>query len=163
MLKEPLIFLMIQPGSYFFDPSLARLGTAALVLPVVLTAGGILGYKRQTRSEGWGPVPYALAFYSMLIILWDFPSVERFLIAFLPLIAAGHWMSGGYLVKRIRLSLHDQNLKGERPAAVFLGAAVVAVLLSVSWFFWQAGVSLRRQNDLRASTLLQNVQAYSSP
>ncbi len=161
MLKEHLIFLMIQPGSYFFDPSLARLRTAALVLPVVLTAGVILGYKRQTRSEGWGPVPYALAFYSILIILWDFPSVERFLIPFLPLIAAGLWMEGRYLVKRIRLSLHDQNLKGERPAAVFLGAAVVAVLLSVSWFFWQGGVSLRRQSELRGSILQEKGEAYS--
>jgi hypothetical protein len=161
MLKEHLIFLMIQPGSYFFDPSLARLRTAALVLPVVLTAGVIFGYKRQTRSEGWGPVPYALAFYSVPILLWDFPSVERFLIPFLPLMAAGLWMEGRYLVQRIRPSLHDQNLKRERPAAVFLGAAVVAVVLSVSWFFWQGGVSLRRQSDLRGSILQEKREAYS--
>jgi len=84
MLKEHLIFLMIQPGSYFFDPYLARLGTVAFVLPVVLSAAVIRGYLRQTRDEGWGPVPYALAFYCIPILLWDYPSVERFLIPFLP-------------------------------------------------------------------------------
>ncbi len=161
MLKEHLIFLMIQPGSYFFDPYLARLGTLALVLPVVLSAGVMRGYCRQTRSEGWGPVPYALAFYSIPILLWDYPAVERFLIPFLPVIAAGLWMEGRYLIKRIWLSLRGRSLKAERPAALLLGAAVVVVVSSISWFFWHGLVSIRRQSDLRSSILHEKGEAYS--
>jgi hypothetical protein len=161
MLKDHFVRLIIQPGSYFVDPNFLRVRMLAVVLPVVLSAGVIRGYRRQTRSEGWGPVPYALAFYSIPIVLWDYPAVERFLIPFLPVIAAGLWMEGRYLVKRILLSLPDQNLKRERPAALFLGAAVIAVVLSVSWFFWEGGVSLRRESDLRGSILQEKREAYS--
>jgi hypothetical protein len=161
MLKENLILLLIQPGSYFLNPHLVRLEALAFVIPVVLSAGVIQGYRRQNVKEGWGPVPYALALYCIPILLWDYQVVERFLIPFLPLIAAGLWMEGRYLIKRIRLSLRDSSLKTERPAALFLGAAVVAVVLSVGWFFWQDGVSLRRQSDLRGLILQEKREAYA--
>jgi hypothetical protein len=102
-----------------------------------------------------------LAFYSIPLVLWDYPAVERFLIPFLPLIAAGLWMEGRYLVKRIRLSFRDPSLKTERPAALFLGAAVLVVVLSISWFFWRGVVAIRRQSDLRSSILQEKREAYS--
>lgn len=161
MLKGHFVLLMIQPGSYFFDAHAFGLESLAFVFPVVLSAGVIRGYRRQTRSEGWGPVPYALAFYSIPLVLWDYPAVERFLMPFLPLSAAGLWMEGRYLVKRIRLSFRDPSLKTERPATLFLGAAVVVVVLSINWYFWQSVVSIRRQSDLRSSILQEKREAYS--
>ncbi len=161
MLKGHLARLMIQPGMYFFDPRFVGLQTLPFVLPAMLSAGVMRGCWRQTRGAGWGPVPYALAFYSIPIILWDYPAVDRFLMPFLPLIAAGLWIEGRYLTKRIWLSLRDQSLITERPAALFLGAAVVIVVSSISWFFWQGAASIRQASDLRSSILQEKREAYS--
>src|SRR5439155_692090 len=137
VLNHNFVRLILQPGKYFFDPRFVGLRTLPFVLPGILSAGAIRGYYRQVRAEGWGPVPYALTFYCIAILLWDYPEFERFLMPFLPLMAAGLWIEGRYLMKRIGLALRDGSVNAERPAAIFLSAAVVVIFSSISWFFWR--------------------------
>jgi hypothetical protein len=161
ILKDNFVPLIIQPGKYFFDSRFVGLRTFPLVLPGVFSAGVIRGYCRQVSVEGWGPVPYALAFYSIPIALWDYPEFERFLMPFLPLMAAGLWIEGRYLTKRIWLALRDRSAKTERPIAIFLSTAVVLMVSTVGWFFWRGAVSIRRASEYRSSTVREKQEAYS--
>jgi hypothetical protein len=161
LLKENLISLMLQPGSYFVDPNFVRVKALAFVIPVTLSVGVALGYRRQTRSEGWGPVPFALAFYSIPIALWNYPSLDRFFIPFLPLVAAALWMEGRCLIQRLWLSFRDRNIKSERPAILFLSAAVAVVAFSITWFFWGGFVLIRERSNFRSSMLQEKREAYS--
>ncbi len=160
-LKDNFVRLILQPGKYFFDPRFVGLRTLPFVLPGILSAGAIRGYYRQIRAEGWGPVPYALTFYCMAIVLWDYPEFERFFMPFLPLMAAGLWIEGRYLMKRIGLALRDGSVNAERPAAIFLSAAVVVMFLNISWFFWRGAISIRRASELRSTMLQEKREAYS--
>jgi len=161
MLKDNVVRLMIQPGKYFFDDRFVGLQTLPFVLPGILAAGAIRGYFRQVGREGWGPVPYALTFYSIAIVPWDYAEFERFLMPFLPLMAAGLWIEAKYLTQHIWMSMRDQNAKTERTAAIFLGFAVLVLVSGIGWFFCRGTASIRRASELRGLTLKEKREAYS--
>jgi hypothetical protein len=160
MLKQNVITLMLQPGSYFIDPTFIGVAAVASVPAVVLSAAAIRGLLARISSGKWQPARYGLAFYFLPLVLWDYPSVQRFLILFLPLLVACVWLEVKRLLGRIRASLQATEPKEEKVAAVFLGAAVLALALGTGWSLWHGVTLVGRQSQLRAESLKEKREAY---
>ena len=161
ILKSGIWTTLTQPGSYFVDPTGVRPAIIAVVLLVLLSAIAIRGLIRQMQAGGAQPMHYALLFYLLPVMLWDYASAERFLIPFLPLIVAGMWIEAQHLIRMVRASTREQSGAEGRLAAGFfcLLACILLVGGAVSW----AGESrdLLRNSRLRGTLLEEKSQAYA--
>jgi hypothetical protein len=110
--------------------------------------------------EGWHPVHFALALYLFPVLIWDYPSPERFLIPFLPLIGAGMWLECSKMAREGYVSLHRQATVKEWSAAgvCILVTAAVALLAGVSW--WRGMGAIVDASNNRAAVLTDKREAY---
>jgi hypothetical protein len=161
LLKQNLILLLIQPGSYLVEPMFIHVGLLASVPAAVLSAGAIRGLLVKIDGGKWVPAHFALAFYVLPILLWDYPQVERFVIPFLPFFVAGIWLEAKWLIGRIQLSLRAQGLKKDGFAIVFLSLAIVAMIWSAGLSFQRGFAGVRRRSELRKEILTDKREAYS--
>ena len=151
---------LLQPGAYFVESQFIRPGPLALVFVVFLSAVAVRGLVRQVQTGGWHPVYFALVFYLLPVLIWDYSTVDRFLIPFLPLLGAGVGVEGRHLVNQIGVSLHKQGATGERIAAGFFCVAGAALLMAASVSWWREVGLFRRKSEDRAALLLEKREAY---
>jgi hypothetical protein len=128
-------FLVYQLGAYFID--LRQIGVSPLTIIVLalvcLTV--IRGLVRQIQTGGWHPVHFALAIYLIPVLIWDFPSPERFLVPFLTLFAAAIWIEARHLTDQMRISFRKSTPSQAWVSAVLCtgGVALVLYVAGVSW------------------------------
>jgi hypothetical protein len=128
------LYLGSQIPGYFLSPLFDKsllwwLIATPLVLWIVMA--GILG---QVRVSGWQPMHFALSFYIIMIICWDYPDSTRFLICFLPLFVGSFWLQGKKIVKR--LILESRSTEVSNKALSLAGAMGMAALtMCIAWNF----------------------------
>jgi hypothetical protein len=160
--KTNIRFVLYQLGAYFIELRHFHPAPLAITVLFILVCLVVLrGLLRQVQIGGWHPAHFALAFYLIPVLIWDYSSPERFLIPFLPLIGAAVWVECRNLSREIRVAFQKQEtVKGWIAAAVFVLVAA-AVMLS-------AGVSWRREiraiadtSERREALLTDKRDAYS--
>jgi len=163
LLKENLIVLLIQPGNYLVDPGLVRVLAAFASVPaVVLSAGAIRGgLLVRTRNGYWQPAHYALFFYVLPILMWNYSLAERFLIPFLPFFVGAIWLEGRLVIERMQASLRAQGLKKEGFAIVVLCLAIVGLMLGVALSFERGLILVRQNSERRGEILIDKREAYA--
>jgi 4-amino-4-deoxy-L-arabinose transferase-like glycosyltransferase len=161
MLKSNLSTTLLQPGSYFMEPSVIRPALLAVFVLVILSAVAIRGLFRQASEGGWQPIHLALAFYLLPVVLWDYANAERFLIPFLPLLVAGLWREAKHLVSQLRSSAKKRRGAEERAATIFFGL-LGCVLVLGAILSWRQTTNLLRENGRSRGLLLtEKQQAYT--
>jgi 4-amino-4-deoxy-L-arabinose transferase-like glycosyltransferase len=161
ILKNGVWTTLTQPGSYFVDPTGVRPALFAVMLLVFLSAIAIRGLLRQAQAGGWQPIHLALAFYLLPVLVWDYANAERFLIPFLPLLAAGMWIEGQHLVGLVKSTTRKQDGMEAKAAACFFCLIGCALLLGTA-LSWRRGTTfLVHNSQARASILVEKRQAYA--
>ena len=155
MLKNNSGMLLRGPADYFLALTLTHNTSMGRVLMTLVTATALMGIVRQARSQEWQPIHYSLPLYSAVIVLWNFPDVDRFLLPFLPLLAAGVWIEGRHVLGMIRVALTRSGHTSEKIVATALGIGIVA-LGSLVGLNYVAGVREVGKQSADRGTLLQD-------
>lgn len=92
VLKNNALFLVTTPALYFLYPLVSGQGAIQRVAVIILTLASLVGLWREARRSEFRPLHFALPFYAMLILVWNYPQADRFLLPFLPIFAAGIWL-----------------------------------------------------------------------
>src|SRR5262249_48439750 len=79
MLGVNLNAFLQGPAIYFFSPRVKGTSELGIVLSAVLAAGVLAGVIRQARKQEWKPIHFIFPFYAAVIILWNYPLMDRFL------------------------------------------------------------------------------------
>lgn len=161
VLQNGIWTTITQPGSYFVDPTGVRPAILAVVLLVVLSSIAMRGLVRLAQGEGWRPAHLALAFYLLPVVLWDYANAERFLIPFLPLLAAGMWTEVRHLVLMVRESIRKQHGSDAKLATVFFCLVGAALLFGTFLSLRKGIVQLQRNSQVRAAMLSEKREAYA--
>jgi hypothetical protein len=161
ILKNGIWTTLTQSGSYFVNPTGVRPALFAVMLLVFLSAIAARGLIRQAQDAGWQPVHVSLAFYILPVLVWDYANAERFLIPFLPLLAAGMWIEGQHLIGLIKAAAAKKNAI-EAKAAAFFFCLIGAALILGTVLSWRRGTMfLMHNSDVRASLSSQKQEAYA--
>lgn len=120
------------------------------------------GLFRQVREDQPQPIHFALPFTVAAIFFWDFPEVRRFLIPFLPLLAAALWLEGKWMAAQLYAAMRTRKTSMERAFAAALLAALCAGGLGVAWNFVanEDRADVRRTSLNRAALLSEKREAY---
>jgi 4-amino-4-deoxy-L-arabinose transferase-like glycosyltransferase len=160
MLKNNAGMLLRGPADYFLAPMLVRNTLTGRTLVVIVTAAALTGIVRQARRQYWQPIHFVLPFYSVVILFWNFPDVDRFLLPFLPLLAAGLWIEGQHVVGMIWTAIARSPGLSERILASALGLIVVALGFVVGLNYMAARREVAKQSQDRAVFLRGKREAY---
>jgi hypothetical protein len=82
---------------------------------------------RQAKQHGWKPIHLGLAFYAPIVLLWNYPAVNRFFLPFWPLLVAGVWFEGRRVVHQIRLAMSNSRDLSDKCIAAVVGLVVMAL------------------------------------
>lgn len=127
MLKNNALMLLRGPSDYFLDPLLVRDTLMGRALMTLVTAAILAGIVRQARRQEWKPIHFALPFYLGVLLLWNYPFGDRFLLPFLPLFVAGLWIEGEFLLGMARATIVKHRPMTEQILAAALGVGVAAL------------------------------------
>jgi hypothetical protein len=151
---------LTQPGSYFVDPTGFRPGLLAVLLLVFLSGMAIRGLFRQMQYGGRQPIHLALAFYLLPVIVWDYSNPQKFLIPFLPLLAAGMLVEVRHLAREVVFAIREQ--KADTQVAAFCFCAIGCALVFGGLISWHRGMTtLSKESQLRGSLLEEKLQGYA--
>jgi hypothetical protein len=163
LLKQNLLLLLLQPGSYLVDPRTVRPQLLAFAPAVILSVAAIRGLALRLGGEKWQPVHLALVLYVIPLLLWNYPVMERFLLIFLPLFVAGVWLEGKALLRHIVTNVRRPREAGPGPqigAAVFLCIVILVVGLSAARSYWRGAIVLWQTSAARRTLFSGKREAY---
>ena len=133
MLRGNLGAFLETPAWYWLHPAL-KIGNSfaatALGAPLMLIA--LAGILRQARSDEWKPLHFVFALYSGVLLLWNYPVMDRFLLLFAPLFCLGLWVEGKHLAGLLWGALRAGR-SGERVLAGVMSAGLAALAGTAVW------------------------------
>jgi hypothetical protein len=161
VIKANALLMLLQPGTYALS-SASVVGSSVLSIALLTMASAIVirGMARQVQTDGYLPVHFALAFYLLPLLVWNYNDHGRFLLPFLPLFASGLWVEVRHLIGMIKRSVRASKKVGDKVAASFLAIAGVALglLAGASWLHKRQ--QFADLSDSRAEMLREKKQAY---
>jgi hypothetical protein len=161
MLKSTGLLLLVAPVRYILAPSFEAWSPGGMAVYVPLTLVLIAGIVRLVRIQGWKPVHPVFLVYSVILLVWPYPQMSRFLLLFMPLFFAGLYVEMKRIVKEI-----VENFKSKLPAlekipALALSAILLASGAVVLWNYAHGGrTALNARIERRTSILQEKEQAY---
>jgi hypothetical protein len=158
MLKENCLQLVSSPAPFLagaFDRRswLLTAGMSAIVLS---------GVVRQLRRPEWRVLAFMTVPYVLIIIVWPYPIMERFLFPFLPIFLVAMVLESKRLV-----SLAMNNLRAPASwANRLLAAGICTILIGYTalagWnYLFRDRQQLREAESAQAKTLAQRREVYS--
>jgi hypothetical protein len=162
MLSVNLKMMVEAPPFYFLAPTLGiRNSLASNGIGAIVSAGVAAGVVRQARGQEWKPIHFILVFYSAVVLLWNWPIPDRFLLPFLPLFCAGLWVEGKRLVRILLAGLRAGRPANERvlAGAMLIGVAMLAGIAAWNYCYGYRP-QLRRMGEQRALIMREKTQAY---
>lgn len=160
-LKQNFFAIVMQSGAYFLDTRFIQPLALAAILLLLFSAIAIRGIVRLIEANGWQPLHFACGMYLLPLLLWNYGRVGRFLIPFLPLIAAGPWMEGRHLARQIRTSLSEGKTAKVKLAAAFVCLAGMVFIVSVFISIGRGTAEISQESQRRAALLSEKQEAYS--
>lgn len=161
LLSQFVYFLTDLPG-YFTTPLFHRHIAIWAVSTIAVFGMVMAGLARQVRSSEWQPTHVALPFTAAVMISWDYPEVMRFLLPFLPLLAATLWLEGKWIAGELAAALRARKSAANTALAAGLGVAFCALVLGIAWNALANSdrAMLRDLSVNRAALLAEKREAY---
>jgi hypothetical protein len=162
MLRNQLIYLLTHvPGFFlgsFFDGHIGFWFVATLLVLAAIVSGLI----RTAKTSGWQPVYFALMVYIGIILVWDYPEIQRFLIPFLPLFAVALWLEAKWIVSELGSFIRNSRTGTEKAVAMVLSLAGGALAAFIIWNFIANKDRTQLQDSARkrSSLLAEKLEAY---
>ncbi len=126
LLKTPAVECFFLPAGGFASPLLQ-------ISAVALSFGIVSGVVGRARRRGWHPVHFVLVFYSGVVLLWNYTLMDRFMLLFLPLFAAGVWHEARRIAARAVQLFREAAPWGERAAAALLVCLLAGLTAQAAW------------------------------
>jgi hypothetical protein len=158
MLKENCLQLVSSPGPFLagaFDRRswLLTAGLSAIVLS---------GVVRQLRRPEWRALAFIIVPYTLVVILWPYPLMERFLLPFLPLFLVATLLESKRLMSLAKVNLASSISWTNRVLAASLCAILLGYAVFSGWsYLFRGRQELREAADAQARTLAQKKEVYS--
>jgi hypothetical protein len=158
MVKENCLQLVSSPGPFLagaFDRRswLLTAGMSAIVLS---------GVVRQLRRTEWRALAFIVVPYLLVVMLWPFPIMERFLLPFLPLFLVATVLESKRLLSLAKTNFRPPASLGERILAVGICAVLAGYVAFAGWsYFFQDRRELSETAAAQQKTLEQKREAYS--
>jgi 4-amino-4-deoxy-L-arabinose transferase-like glycosyltransferase len=161
MLRNNAAWLVNGPANYFLHPSLAPNALIGWLLALIVAGGILAGILREMRGNMPRPIHFALVFFALLSLVWNYPEPERYFLPFMPLFAGGLWIEAKNIGTLVR-----KTIVGDRPLAEKCLAAALGLLLAAggvaAGFDYTSGSrkAITRESDERAALLPEKREAY---
>jgi hypothetical protein len=157
-----LLYLCAQLPGYFLWPFVARNILILFVLTVLLLWLMFAGFVQTIMLNGWKPIHVALLLYLALVLVWNYPDWDRFLIPFLPLLTASLWEEGKWIAAETSHRVLNERRGLSRIAALSFAVALTALTLTIGWNFVTNRDRTKLLSDSRArgQLLIEKRQAY---
>ncbi len=161
MLLSQFVYLLAHiPGLFIGSMFGAHMGPWFVATLAVLCVI-IFGLVKLGEQGGWQPMHYALPFYLAAVLLWDYPEIKRFLIPFLPLIAASLWFGGKTVAWELGRALRGPRPPAERAIAAIAGVLALALAIGMAWnFIFSDRAGMKKASDDAAQLLAEKKEAY---
>ncbi len=161
MLGVNLDALLRGPAIYFFFPLVKATSQLGIVLSTLLTAGIFAGVMRQARKQEWKPIHFIFPFYAAVILLWNYPLMDRFLLWLLPLFYAGVWLEGKHLLSMVLTTFRSAQPPAKKLLAGALSLGLLALAGTAAWDYLDGfRPELRAMGARRAAMLGEKMQVY---
>ena len=161
MLLSQFIYLLAHMPGLFIGSMFGEHIVPWFVGTLVVLGTIVFGLVRQARLGCWQPIHFALPFYLAAILMWDYPEIKRFLIPFLPLIAASLWYGGKEIARELASAIRAPRPAFERAFAAVLGVVAIALALGMAWNFAFSGrAEMMTTSEDAASLLVEKKEAY---
>jgi hypothetical protein len=158
MVRENCLQLVSSPGPFLagaFDRRswLLTAGMSAIVLS---------GVVRQLVRREWQPLTFVAIPYVLVVMLWPFPIMERFLLPFLPLFLLAAVLESKRLLSLAMANFRPPASLGNRVLAVGICAILLGYAAFSGWtYLFRDRQQLREAGDAQAKTLDQKKEVYS--
>jgi len=120
------------------------------------------GVVRQLARREWQPVTFVAIPYVLIVILWPFPIMERFLLPFLPLFLLAALLESKRLLSLAMANFRPPASLGNRVLAVGICAILLGYAAFSGWtYLFRDRQQLREAGDAQAKTLDQKKEVYS--
>jgi hypothetical protein len=123
------LYLLRQLPAYFLSPGF----DSSVVLLVTLLSLIVASFVRTTKRDGWKPIHAAFLLYVALVLAWNYVDWDRFLVPFLPLLAALLWTEWKWIVGEVTREARGGPGQKNRVAAVFIGFGLAVLVLIVAY------------------------------
>jgi hypothetical protein len=155
-----ILYFIADASGYFISPLFRRDVVAWFVSTLLTSAIILFGVRVQAKRVGWQPIHFSFLLYVAIILFWDYLGWDRFLLAFLPLFAAGFYLGGKELVSlawrgRSSQFLLDKIIWGG------LSSAILVLSVAVMWnFLFGERAELRAESQRRELLLQEKQEMY---
>src|SRR5439155_16702926 len=120
------------------------------------------GVVRQMVRREWQPLTFVAIPYILVVILWPFPIMERFLLPFLPLFLLAAVLESKRLLSLAMANFRSPASLGNRVLAVGICAILLGYAAFSGWtYLFRDRQQLREAGDAQAKTLDQKKEVYS--
>jgi hypothetical protein len=155
-----VLYFISDTSGYLISPLFRRNVVVWFVSTLLTFAVILFGIRRQVKRSGWQPIHFSLSLYVAVILFWDYLGWDRFLLAFLPLFAAGFYLGAKELVS---LAWHGRS-SGLLMDKIIWGTLSTAILLlstAVMWnFVFGERTELRLESERRELLLREKREMY---
>jgi|SRR5215469_4275693 len=162
LILNQIIYLPSGITGYFLAPLTERSLVFWFATTLLVSLAVCLGWTRQARYSHWSPVHFAAALYTLSLLSWDYPDWERFLLLFLPIIAAALWTQVKKWFLQLLSLAHRASRPYERLAAGSLAFVFVAAGIATLWnYMGPSRVKWRTTTAKRGMLLPEKEEAYA--
>ena len=161
MLSNNWFWLLRAPADYFIPQLPTQQAIVVAAVKTALTFVVVKGLFRLSDKARTDPIYWILAFYASVVLLWNYPLANRFLIPFLPIFAAALWVEGKSTLTLVRTTLSGSRQIAEKLTAAGFCVVIVCAVVGVLINYVSAGRKpYSERNSLRAAILPEKREAY---
>jgi hypothetical protein len=162
LLVSQIFYLPSDIAGYFLFPFTENHFLFWFMTTLFIFSAVCVGWARQAEFSSWAPVYLGAMLYILSLMSWDYPSWDRFLLLFLPLLVATVWVQGKAwskdAISAIRNAPHFIERLGATAALLFL---LVTFLCSLWNYFYPSRVWARVTARERGMLLPEKQEAYA--
>jgi hypothetical protein len=134
ILVSHFVYFIADTAGYFISPLFKSNIVLWFVSTLLVWAIILYGVRAHVRRAGWKPVHFSFLLSVVIITFWHYLGWDRFLLPFLPLIAASFYFGGKELFSRL-WAKRSTKFVADRVLAGTLCAAIVILSAAVIWNF----------------------------
>jgi hypothetical protein len=149
MVFSHFVYFIADTSGYFISPLCKSNIVLWFVGTLLVWAIILYGVRANVRRAGWKPVHFSFLLSVVIITFWHYLGWDRFLLPFLPLIAASFYFGGRELFSRL-WAKRSTKFVADRVLVGSLCAAMVILSATVTWnFVFGARVQVREEANKR--------------
>ena len=153
------VYFIADTSGYLISPLFKSNVVVWFVSTLLTWAIVLFGARAQVRRAGWKPVHFSFLLSVVIITFWHYLGWDRFLLPFLPLIAASFYFGSKKLISRLWLS--RSKFVADRVILGMLFAVIVILSTAVIWnFAFGERVELLEESKKREILLSEKREMY---